>query len=731
MSLCSLFAVSASVIFVEILSLRASTVAFGTDYQFFIIPLALFGMGLGGILVYAATTRLTAWSRLLPVSGAYPFFVLFPFFLVSTDVIAEFLALKILFFVLTFFVYAFAGAIIAFILARAERTAFAYAIDLFGAASGAFLAVILLNFIEYEKTLLALFAISAVPFVCLSLYARKRVWIPVVYGALVIIILLLPAEILLGRLALTCSSALPQYRASNAFAYLEVHDDPTHMVLSASQELGSLPLTLPFSNSIINLDCRNAVTSVINYDSLNEVNSLKESLRGIPFAFVARESGSAGSVLILGSGGGIDIIRALLFRATFIDAVEFNPLVIKATKIFSNPKTYPYSSIGVHLFIDDSRRFIETATTSYDLILSAKSSLYGAGTHYINAPSYSSTPEAYTSYLNHLNPGGVLALAGLELGSGLTQRAAESLRRKGLDPTERIIRIVGLNGRENLVLIRNEPFTNSDTAYIRMLTVQRGFKVYDGNVNTTTPRSSDDSPLFSGTHNLDPEVLQSLYKRALFEIIAFGFIVFALALVLPLAFTPELRQRSRVVLVAAHAAFFIAIGLGFVLIEIALIQKITFLLANPVYAVGLSLASILLFAGFGSLMVQRVQHRALIHVAVLGLLAPLLLFAFFADILIPHLFPFSLFMRGVFVVSALALPSFCMGVFFPSGLRQLGALGNWLIPWAWGISGLSAVIGGLMARTFSFQFGIRTTLLAGALAYAVAWICFVYARRRL
>jgi hypothetical protein len=170
-------------------------------------------------------------------------------------------------------------------------------------------------------------------------------------------------------------------------------------------------------------------------------------------------------------------------------------------------------------------------------------------------------------------------------------------------------------------------------------------------------------------------------------------------------------------------SYFVAIGLGYILIEITLIQRFVLFLGHPTYALTVVVFLMLLSSGAGSLSSRAWRARlqslwptlAIIVAAVivyLGLL-PLVLRSFVG---LP--FELKLIISGLLIVPL----GFLMGMPFPSGLRLLsdGGTGEGLTEWAWAMNASASVLGSVLAMVIAIHFGLNVTLFCGAIAYAFA-----------
>jgi len=206
----------------------------------------------------------------------------------------------------------------------------------------------------------------------------------------------------------------------------------------------------------------------------------------------------------------------------------------------------------------------------------------------------------------------------------------------------------------------------------------------------------------------------------------------AIFILLPLYFRPkEIQGQSRTLISGVRWQLFLyfsALGLGFLFIEIPLMQKFILFLDQPTYAFAIVLFTIFVFSGLGSLLsakLAKVLPQLIFTLALLAFLYPLLLPYFFEALLGQ-----SLFLRLFIALGALAPLSFLMGVPFPSGIRMMGKLSPALVPWAWGINGCASVISSILALMIALSVGFSWALVAASGAYLVgAGIVFYWLRK--
>ena len=178
----------------------------------------------------------------------------------------------------------------------------------------------------------------------------------------------------------------------------------------------------------------------------------------------------------------------------------------------------------------------------------------------------------------------------------------------------------------------------------------------------------------------------------------------------------------------AILGYFTCLGLGFILIEVGLVQRLILLLGKPVYALALILSTMLLASGAGSFASGRPATDRIVAglprllFVVAGLLAVL---AIFLPGWIRGLLGTPFAVRVAASLLAVAFPAFLMGMAFPSGVRVLGETGRQkLVPWVWGVNGATSVLASVLAIILAIEFGYTVVFLLGAACYLGAALFF-------
>jgi len=174
--------------------------------------------------------------------------------------------------------------------------------------------------------------------------------------------------------------------------------------------------------------------------------------------------------------------------------------------------------------------------------------------------------------------------------------------------------------------------------------------------------------------------------------------------------------------------YFLALGLGFMFIEMAFIQKFILLLSYPTYAIAVVLCSFLIFAGCGSLFSNHLflhfgkslRHLKPTDIAILAIVILSLLYLVFLSGLFKLFIPFTDAVKIPISIILIAPLAFFMGMPFPLGLKQVSNTVPALIPWAWGINGCASVISAVLATCLAISYGFSFVVVVAACLYGIA-----------
>jgi len=741
---------------------RIFSVVFYYHFAFLAISIALFGLGAGGLFSYViATRRADLYFKLGTLAALNSLAVLLALLFILTrsgDHGNLTLATVYLASALPFF---FSGAVVSIAVAEAiQRVDRLYFFDLAGAAAGCLALVPLLNHFGGPNTVLAasvLYAVSAAVWYNLAGTPRGRI------GAVALALGFVALIAYNGRHhAIDVRSAkgrpLPKemFTQWNSFSRigLVVHPGDNEIVIDADASTG---------------------IAGFDFERLSETERymLLHQGPGVPY-FVR----PGAKTLVIGSGGGWDIARALASGSKDITAVEINPIIANSImrERFTDLSRRLYYRPEVRVFVADGRSFVRSSLEKYQVLQATLVDTWASTAAGAFALSENNlyTTDAFRDYLTHLSDDGMMAFTRWGF-----QPARESLRLVSLsmsalrdlgepEPWKHVAvvrqdssKLEGW-GAQDTVLIFRKPMAREDLARLsEVLSDQRLQRVYlpgDKPANefgelltTSAPQAflanypfdvapvNDDRPFFFYT--VQPRDVWTFLKQGgqaadykinralplLFELL--GISLFATLAVLalpPLLFGARLPVENGV---RAFLPYFACIGAGYILIQIALIQKFVLFLGHPTYALTVIIFSMLISSGLGSFFSRHISQGSggvRLSAVLLGIAVLVSILAFAAPPVSELGVGWTLPLKIAVTVALIAPAGFLMGMPFPTGLRQLQTRFPEAIRWAWALNAAASVLGSAVAIFLAIYLGLRATLFAGACLYlaalSIAWL---------
>ena len=757
----AVFIAAASMVLLEIIFSKALLFLHLVGTPLTVIPVAFLGLALGAtICLYARGPRLLVLAQ-----AAFPWSLLLACatLLVSTDVllITAMLALP----------FVCAGVVVAEGL-RSQGLHAIYGADLLGAGSGVFALYFLLPRLGGELVLVLLFMLlGAVALILHPLAARRAVFAS---GVLVL---------LLGA----------------AGAVLQTTGDRLNMLRLARQDL-------PFPDSFIGiLQLRNPENRLLytRWGLVARIDVIESHddpigglFRGVPFpedsdfARIVRDGGAPSvnlfyndffftvvskdhyfvqkhftllnrqpSVLIIGIGGGDDVMRARVAGATRVVGVEINPETVELMKgPLADVSKHVYDQVEVH--VADGRSFVHETGEKFDVISLFFADLFvpfpGSNVFLEN---YLYTVEAFRDYLNALTPDGTLYIGkwmnnyveNVEL-FRITTTAWTALEEAGVEDPGKHLVVVGLDlsgGKDfneknaGFILMKKSPFTREEVDTILAASPPPYFPIYTpwqtgptdiakyfeaedkqaflASLASDVSPTRDDRPFFyefDRAHALQGRLLRRL--------------LFVIALVLgPPLLWYLWRHRSRHS--GAHTLdvlYFALLGLAYGMLQISLVQRFNVFLGSPIYSMLTVLTSFLLFGGIGSLVSRRWSARtvATSTAAMLALfLAIHLAMPWIAALGAGLAYTERCLLLGVFLL----VPCVLIGVPFPAYLRLSRSCEEGTVPFHYAVNSVSLVLGTLVSLYFSMVFGFSTLLVFSLLVYLFALVPLATLPRRI
>ena len=769
--------ISAALLMIELALTRIFSVTMYYHFAFLAISIALFGLSASGVYVYVARKRLDARATAGLLSVHSLLFAAVT--VVSLAALVRIrvglnyshanLAKMIGIYALAALPFFTGGSVVSIAISRfSKRVNVVYGADLIGAAMGCLLLLPLLNrFGAPGVVLLAalLGSAAALLFAPAGAMANTAVAAAIAVG--------LPgAAQLMGTAPFDVRDTKGHvddrvlFSKWNSFSRVAVYDRSHGDWSLSTTYTGALPET-----RFMDIDSA-ASTPILRFDGdLSKVGYLRYELTGLAYHLMGSDpmtknvmgsdpSQRTGTVrrftaLVIGPGGGRDLLTALVFGADRVEGVEVNPIIARDVMLgqFKDFSGSVYANPRVSVAVDDGRSYVRRSTERYDVIQASLVDTWAATAAgaYTLTENTLYTKEAFDDYLDHLTDGGILTITrwvfdGLRLVS-LAQAACAS---RGWSLADRLA--VVQQDRVATFLLKKTPFTpdevtrlrdtakaldftilyapgqreaNNDYAKLALASDPEAFyRTYGLDVRPTT----DNRPFFFHTTKIQDQ-FQTAFGRsmlfgnglsALMTLMMISSVFVVLFVVGPLALSgSELRGSHW----PRWLGYFGLLGAGFMLIEVSLLQRFVLLLGHPVYSLTVTLFSLLLGTGAGSLLSQRISDAHLqrrVQFVLLGIV----LVAILGIVALPPVIASSISLshaaRIVLAVALIAPAGVLMGMPLPAGVRLLAASHAELVPWAWGMNGALSVIGATLAVFIAMNWGFSVTLLTGAAAYLAA-----------
>ena len=481
-----------------------------------------------------------------------------------------------------------------------------------------------------------------------------------------------------------------------------------------------------------------------------------------------------GPFAIIGPGGGVDVLRAVANGRPSVTGIEITPII--ATTImrgrYADYSQHLYERPNVHIHVNDGRSYLRATPEHFDVVQMTLVDTWASTAAGAFALSENNlyTVQAFREYFDRLNPDGMIAITRWEFKQPrealrVVSVAMEALHEMGVANPARnfIVASQGAldeDGIPVVVLAKKTAFTDEEEAEVEAhfekyskldalyLPSEPGKNPFSELIASNDPygfaRSyaynvepvTDNAPFFFFT--LKPEQIlgHKGLERAIDWKVNLGVLVLLVVLViscaavlaflvLPLALRSSRSRESWMPLV-----YFVAVGLGYIMVEIAFIQRFVLFLGHPTYALTVVIFLLLLSSGAGSLFsrlwLKRAEQGWLPLVLVIATLA---IYVFLLPSRLAALVGMG-FDARLLVSAVLLIPlGFIMGMPFPTGLGAICSSpvtgrsdSENVVEWAWAMNAGASVLGSVLAMVIAIEFGLTVTLSCGAAAYVVALI---------
>ncbi|MBW1810824.1 MAG: hypothetical protein JRJ87_21715 [Deltaproteobacteria bacterium] len=757
---------AAATLLCEVSLTRILSVSLWYHFAFMVISTALFGLGFAGVVLGLRKKAGLVSARLVAVGAigtpvaficGYWLFNLVPFepFSLGVDSLQwVYLPLSYLAVTIPFF---FSGLTIAAMLTRHARSVHRlYLFDLVGAGGGSLLVVFLLPLFGGSGTIFVSAALAAVAAVLLTAEQGKA-WVYSAAGVLILLIVLVPF-----------ADKLIPVRVSSNKMFGKVLADPHKNLFTTWNTISRIDVIKyndrhGVEQRSILIDAGTALTRMAHPQT--PLDELVPGLSDEAFFYGLYQNAHS---LVVGSGGGREVLMALRNGASKVSAVEINPAINHlVSEKMADFTGHLYQDPRVMAVTDEARSYIRRSSERYQLIHcphTISNAAMSSGSLSL-AENHLLTLEAFDDYLDHLSDDGLLlitrpeahlprlfvtirqtfelharkdlaasVLAWRRPSPDLSFYAGFAVRLKPFSLTEiqAFVQVLKANRLEALYL----PGSTSMAPYYDLLTAADPTAVAVPFAAILTP-ATDDKPFFNrrvpfseiswsdlvavfsrgqgGRMALeDRPVAESALLVLLLEtlLVSLLFIVFPLIVFKRRALAGSGRLRTL-------AAFF-SLGLAYIVVEVGFIQRFTLYLGQPVLVFSTVLGTLLVMSGLGSGYARKFKGTQAPWRACWLAAAVALVTAFAAPLIVGWTLAWPGWLRVMMAILILAPAGFVMGMPFPLLVRRLEGSYPERIPWAWGVNGFASVVGSIGAVILGMTLGFTAVLIFGVGCYLLA-----------
>ncbi len=783
-----LFMVALATLFYEVLLTRIFSVVMWYHFAFMAISIAMFGMTVGAVLVYRFSNFFTQELTKRHLSAAALLFCLsiplsfmtqqsIPFVVDTSTSIISYYSICLTYAVISV-PFIFSGICICLALTRFPRQVNSlYAADLIGAALGCLFLVLALEVTDGPTSVLIVSACAGLAAVCFALeQTSRRLRLSATLVSLALIVLSVAHAAMVNiqepvfRL-LWVKNELekqPLYEAWNSHSRVTVRGNPNGFRQAKNHFFQSTQTPDRFQTQtlLMMIDIIGATELTRHQWGVTDHGYARWRVTNM-----AHHLRPDADVLVIGVGGGDDIRAALEFEQKSVVGVEMNGVVLDIlTNQFGDFAGHLERDPRVTLVHDEGRSFVTRMNEKVDIIQMTGVDTFAATAAGAFALGENGlyTIEAWKTLLERLKPNGILTATRFHVSEEplamyrTTALASAALQELGVDSPRR--HIMALHSAIiGTILVSPDPFSDADIATFSRLAGEMKFPIsvspkeasnaefeaaaaghglatVEARLPVDLSPPTDDRPFFFHMLKLGAAFQGRTYSenalmmnvdaiRMLAILLVCVAILTALFILGPLA---TARQEVRLSTALPFVLFFAFIGSGFMLVEMALMQRFIVFLGHPTYAFVVVLFSLLLACGLGSQstrLVRPSQQRRGSLVRLACLLGALVLFGVLAPGALTSLRGASNPIRILTAVVILCPLGFVMGMPFPLGMRIASEKSPLLTPWFWAINGATSVLASVVSVALSLSWGITVSYCVGCACYVGATLCFLAARR--
>ena len=745
-----IFLIALSGLVLEVSITRIFSAAIWYHFAFVAVSVALVGLGASGLVVQHRVKKLKGkWAENLTIYSAWGIAIFIPITLFVMHALASQVIYLPLFMILFSVPFFLVGIIIS-----AAFNAFAsvagrlYAADLIGASAGALLVVLFLVLTGGEGATLIVGLIAAIGGTIFSRIAKntKKTVVSLMFVAFALSLIFLnhATQIFAIPTDPTAQKDLPIYLREhpgskivntewNSFSRIDVVEGGAG---------GEGLVAKVFIDG-------GAGTNIISWDGKTESRQeLSTWMQYLPFKMMQDPK-----VLVIGSGGGRDVVASLVSGSKDVTSVEINPIIYETVKSYGDRAGNVYSHEYVRSYVDEGRSFITRSSEKYDIVyvpfVDTWASVSSGGLSV--SENFLYTLQGFQQYFDHLtDTGKIVTVRWLIDAPRFISTYAKLLEQNGIpqDQLDRHLIMVTSDSYTQdpsvtMVIFSKSPFTDEEIRFFSQSFSQYGYKpilvpgqimrepysaLLNGQINldqfynmfeTKVYPVTDDNPYFLSFEKPLPGVVEVLLYASV------GIV--AIFLLVPFVWMKRRREeevgtKKSEIGIATMIPYFAALGMGFILIELALLQKLILLMGNPTMTFALLLFTLLISSGAGSLLSARIAKNNMKNlVFIIGGIAGLgILYFLFLPPIIYSTIAEPIEAKAAVSIAILAPIGFLMGMPLPTGMRLLKVHRPDYIPWMWAVNGAFSVLGAVLAIALGIMYGSSLAMILGILIYLVA-----------
>ncbi len=717
----AVFLITLSGLMFEIGLTRIFSATIWYHFAFVAISVALLGWGLGGFALHALRRRLRpsfeaaallSLLYALSIPASLWSIVRFPF---HPDRLAFYFAASCLPFFL-------AGCALSMVFAlKREQAGSLYFADLLGASLGAVAVTFLLSWLGAEQAVLAVSLAPATAAALLS--ARWRL------PAIAVGLALLAAVAVQERSGLFSIRSAP---TKGLYKHMAAYPG-SRIALTGWNAYSRIDAVTGYPHELARLYIdSDAWTGLHRWDGqVKSIEHFRTWFRARPFSFTPQAQ-----TLVIGPGGGSDVLVALGSGSRKVTAVEMNPLMLRFVRSFGADAGNLYDHPQVETILSEGRNFLARSDRKFDVIflgfVDSWAAVASGGLSL--SENYLYTTEAFRAYYDHLTPDGSLTI--MRWREDVPRLVSNAVALLGAEEArQRVLVLMEKRGTEDeppqmIFMLHRRPFTAEETATIMRDWTEATPVIVPGHVaegaygellsgRKTMEQYVDEAPVRAGPVFDDrpfffarqkpwglPRSMMIAFVQVLLPLLA---ICLVLLLMGRPAEAPPGAYR-------ASLAYFAFLGVGFIVVELALLQSMTLLLGHPIFTLSVLLFTLLAAGGLGSSFSARFRTPVVCG----AIAAASVFYAFALPLLVPALLPLPLGARIGIAVAIVAPLGFAMGMPFPSGLRRVGGGRLPEPPFFWGLNGVMSVVGSIGTVLVAVTLGFQVAMIVGALCYVGA-----------